>query len=134
MKSYSEKPPVQQKKLKAGFTLMELMVAVGILAVAIIGLLSVFISVSFLSQANRNKIIAINDAQYVLEKVTNNPDYENPGIYNVSNFTNLNLNNESIFVTVSSPSANLKNVVANVTWTNERRQTSSFELTTQFAE
>ena len=128
------KPCVRNRKLVFGFTLLELMVAVGILAVAITGLLAAFINASLLSLANRNKIIAINDGQYVLEKVKNNPDYEDPGIYNVSNFTNLNLNNESIFVTVSSPSANLKNVVANVTWTNERLQTSSFELTTQFAE
>jgi len=113
---------------------MELMVAVGILAVAITGLLAAFINVSLLSQANRNKIIAINDAQYVLEMVKNNPDYRDPGNYDVSNLTNQNLNNELISVTVSLPSDNLKSVVANVTWTDQRRQTSNFTLTTQFAE
>lgn len=108
---------------------MELMVAVGILAVAITGLLAAFINASFLSQANRNKIIAVNDAQYVLEKLKN-MNYGNITSYTDSNFTNLN--DESIIVTVTTPSANIKNVVANVTWTDERRQTSSFALTTQF--
>ncbi len=122
----------QNKRLDSGFSFMELMVAVGILAVALTGLLAAFINASLLSQANRNKIIAVNDAQYVLEKVKNNPDYDVPGTYSGGNFTNLN--DEAIIVTVSAPVANIKNVVANVTWTNERRQTSSFALTTQFAD
>ena len=124
----------QERSSETGFTFLELMVAVGILVVAITGLLSAFINASLLSQANRNKIIAVNDAQYVLEKVRTNPDYDAPGSYNVSNFTNLNLASESIFVTVSSPSANKKNVVANVTWIDERQQTRSFNLITQFVD
>jgi Tfp pilus assembly protein PilV len=116
-------------KSKAGFTLLELMITAGILVVAVTGLLAAFINASFLSQANHNKVIAVNDAQYVLEKLKN-LDYDSLVSYTDGNFSNLNA--ESIIVTVTVPSANLKNVVANVTWTEGQRQ-RSFALTTQFA-
>ncbi len=127
----AKKPNGLTKRANNGFTLLELMVAAGILVVAITGLLAAFINASFLSQANRNKIIAVNDAQYVLENLRNT-DYGNLTTYNDTTFTNLN--DELITVTVTTPSANIKEVVANVTWIDERQQTKSFELATQFAD
>jgi len=119
-----------KRSFLSGVTLMELMVVAGILAVAITGLLAAFINASLLSRANRNKITAVNDAQYVLEKFRNMA-YANITSYTDSNFTNLN--NESIIVTVTQL-VKKKEAVANVTWTDERQRPRSFALTTQFAE
>lgn len=131
MQSCSEKPPVQQKKLNAGFTLIELMVTAGILVVAITGLLSAFISASFLSQENHNKVIAVNDAQYVLEKLID-VTYGDLSSYTDANFTNLNLDNELIYVDVSEASG-VKTATVYVNWT-ERQKTKSFNITTQIAQ
>jgi hypothetical protein len=97
--------------------------------IAITGLLAAFVSSSFLGQANNNKIIAINDGQDVLEKLKN-ITFDNIASYTDTSYTGLN--NESIIVTVSNPSADLKNVVANVTWTERQRQ-RSFAFTTQIS-
>jgi len=113
---------------KKGFTLLELMVVTGILAIAITGLLASFMNAYLLNQANNSKAIAVNDGQYVLEKLKN-LSYENITSYTDSNFSNLN--NETIYVTVSEAS-NVKTVIANVTWT-ERQQQRRFNITTRFA-
>lgn len=131
MRSYSEKPPVQQKKSNAGFTLVELMITAAILIVAITGLLSAFISASFLSQANHNKVIAINDAQYVLEKLMD-VTYADLSSHTDADFTNLNLDNELICVDVSE-AGGVKTATVYVNWT-ERQTTKSFNISTQIAQ
>jgi len=113
---------------KKGLTLLEVMVVTGILVIAITGLLASFISSYVLNQVNNNKAIAVNDGQYVLEKLKN-LNYENITGYTDSNFSNLD--NETIHVTVSEAS-NVKTVIANVTWT-ERQQQRYFNITTRFA-
>jgi prepilin-type N-terminal cleavage/methylation domain-containing protein len=116
---------------KKGFTLSELMIVTAILVVAITGLLAAFISASLLSQANHNKVIAVNDAQYVLEKLID-VTYGDLSSYTDANFTNLNLDNESIYVDVSEASG-VKTVTVYVSWT-ERQKTESFNITTQIAQ
>lgn len=47
---------------KKSFTLIELMVAIGIITVLITGLLMTYVSCLFLHQSNRNLVKAANDA------------------------------------------------------------------------
>lgn len=115
----------------AGFTLMELMVTVAILVVAITGLLAAFISASILGQANHNRVIAVNDAQYVLEKLVDGT-YSDLSSYTDANFTNLNLNNESLYVGVSEASG-VKTATVYVNWT-DRQKNESFNITTQISQ
>ena len=131
MKLYSEKPSLQQKKSNGGFTLLELMITAGIMVVAITGLLSAFISASFLNQACRNKVIAVNDAQYVLEKLIN-VTYSDLTTHTEDDFADLNLNNEIVSVGVSEASG-IKTATVYVNWT-DRGQTKSFNITTQIAQ
>jgi Tfp pilus assembly protein PilV len=131
MKEYWGKSSVRQKGSNAGFTLMELMITAAILIIAITGLLAAFISAAMLSQANHNKVIAVNDAQYVLEKLRD-MTYNDLSSHTETDFTNLNLDNELMNVVVSEASG-VKTLIVNVTWT-ERQKTESFSITTQIAQ
>ena len=50
-----------------GFTLVEVLIAVGILAVVIVGLLQLFVYCSNLAEAAGNTTLAINEAQNKME-------------------------------------------------------------------
>jgi prepilin-type N-terminal cleavage/methylation domain-containing protein len=54
---------------KKGFTLPELLIAAAIFAIAMAGILQMFISSAFLDQANRNKSIAVTHAEFVMEDI-----------------------------------------------------------------
>lgn len=56
---------------RAGFTLSELLLAAGIMAFVLVGLLQLFISCIFINEANRNLSIASVHGQYVLEEMKN---------------------------------------------------------------
>jgi prepilin-type N-terminal cleavage/methylation domain-containing protein len=131
MKAYLEKNLVQRKNSSSGFTLMELMVTAAILVVGVTGLLGAIINASILSQASHSKVVAVNDAQYVLEKLVDGT-YADLSSHTEDNFTGLNLNNESVFVSVSE-SSGIKTATVYVNW-NEREKTRSFNLTTQIAQ
>ncbi len=112
----------------SGFTLMELMIAAGILAFAIVGLMGTYISGSLMGVANRGLVIAATDAQYVLEKLKDTT-YADIASYTDTNFTNLD--NESIAVNVTA-GTNEKDVAVNVAWTEGGRQ-RSYVLTTKIS-
>ena len=54
-----------------GFTLVEVLIAIGILAVVIVGLLQLFVYCSRLAEAAGNTTIAVNEAQNKLEEIRN---------------------------------------------------------------
>lgn len=54
---------------KKGFTLSELLMAAVIFALAMAGILQLFISCAFLDQSNRNKSIAATHAEFVMEDI-----------------------------------------------------------------
>ena len=56
---------------KHGFTLAEIMIAVGILAVVMVGLLQVYIHCSLLAEAAGNKSVAMAEAQSKMEEIRN---------------------------------------------------------------
>ncbi|MFA5100275.1 MAG: prepilin-type N-terminal cleavage/methylation domain-containing protein, partial [Candidatus Omnitrophota bacterium] len=61
------------KRSNSGFSLVELMIAAGILVFAIVGLMSTFISGSILGISSHSLIVAATDAQHVMEKIKDLP-------------------------------------------------------------
>jgi Tfp pilus assembly protein PilV len=120
------------KSKNSGFTILELLVASGILVISITAVLASFINSYLLNEASNNKAIAANDAQYVLERLKNMTygdistcsapcaDYDFP-----------NLEDESIGVTVTQM-GDVKEVTADVSWTERERQ-RNLAITTRFA-
>ncbi len=113
-----------------GFTLLELMVAMAILLIAILGILGVFINSILLSEANTNLVMAVNDAQYVLEQIKG-LSFQDIDSYEPPEFNNLN--NEDIpKPTVNEITSRLKEVTVNVNWT-QRNRNRNFQLSTRIA-
>ncbi|MDP3732712.1 MAG: hypothetical protein Q8R31_06825 [Candidatus Omnitrophota bacterium] len=114
----------------AAFTLIELVVSTGILLIVISGLLVTFISCILMNESNNNMVIAVSDAQYVLEQIKGLA-YNNIDAYTPPTFTNLH--NE----TVPNPNvveivSGIKEVTVSVNWT-ERQREKTFSLSTRIA-
>lgn len=107
------------------------MITSAILLIAIAGLLSVYVNALLLDETNHEKVIAANDAQYVLEQVKGTAfadieDYHSPVLNN--------LQNEDISdptVTAVPGSTRVKEVTVTVNWTGKRGRAGSFSLTTR---
>ncbi|MDO8489659.1 MAG: prepilin-type N-terminal cleavage/methylation domain-containing protein [Candidatus Omnitrophota bacterium] len=113
---------------KKGFTLAELMVAVAITLLVIIGSILSFAQLMFLADSSVNLTTAVNDAQYVLEQLKG-VTYGGISTYVVPVFNNLPGENVVLNRTVG---ANLANLTVNVSW-QEKKQTKSFFLSTYIA-
>jgi len=116
-----------------GFTLAELMIAMGILLIAISGLLSTFVYCILLNESNNNLVIAANDAQYVLEQIKAKTyddidDFINT--FNPNEFSNLN--NEAITFPDTTIGVSIATIIVNVKWT-ERQRERNFRLSTRVA-
>ncbi|MBF0384648.1 MAG: type II secretion system protein [Candidatus Omnitrophica bacterium] len=59
------------KKMQNGFTLVELMIVSGILAVVIVGMLRLYIYTSVLAKMAENKSVAMGEVQTKLEQIRN---------------------------------------------------------------
>lgn len=123
-------------KLKQGFTLAELMIAMGILFIVISGLLVAFVSCILLNESNNNLVIAANDAQYVLEQVKKVNAYDDIDDF-IASFDPsyfVNLNNETI--TFPNPPdtdiGSIAEVTVNVRW-SMRGGSKDFSLSTRIA-
>lgn len=117
-----------EKNTKKGFTLLELMVTVGLLVFAIAGIFSSFIGAVLLNDANANLVKAANDAQYVLEQI------KGVAYSQLSSYTApvlANLENENITVQ-KNIAWRIAEVTAHVSWTEHNRN-RSFSLTTRIA-
>ncbi|MFH0791519.1 MAG: prepilin-type N-terminal cleavage/methylation domain-containing protein [Candidatus Omnitrophota bacterium] len=113
-----------------GFTLSELMIASAILLIAILGLLAVLINCMILNDANNNLVIAVNDAQYVLEQIKGLA-YADIAAYIAPVFSNLN--SETISLTRNYIDLNrLVEVIVDVNWV-ERQRNKNFQLSTRIA-
>jgi type II secretory pathway pseudopilin PulG len=107
---------------------MELMIAVAILVVVISGLLSTFIQCLLLNEVNHNAVIAMNDAQYVLEEIRGLTYNQTLNYTNADLPTFNNLNNEN--VTLVKNNATIINLTVYVNWT-ERQRARSISLSTR---
>jgi Tfp pilus assembly protein PilV len=131
------------KKTK-GLTLAETLVAAGIAAFALVGLLQAFLANIYLSDLAKGNTVAIDDLKDMMEKIQSAPfsdmlaDFPNGTVngpvgrrYNTTVVGNYALRNESITVTYVNPASDPLEVIVNVTWTDSRRGTHSNYLTTK---
>ena len=112
--------------LKKGFSLIEVIVSVGILLPAIISLLFIFVYCKSLNESNNNLVTAVVDAQNVLEQIKN-LDY-----LEISNFSPPafdHLDNQTATVTTSEQ-GRITEVTINVIW-NENQRQRDVSLTTK---
>ncbi|MCF7873508.1 MAG: type II secretion system GspH family protein [Candidatus Omnitrophica bacterium] len=119
---------MKNKKTKA-FTLIELMVAISILALLATGLLTAYTACVFLNLSNLNLAKAANNAQFVLEELASS-SYSSITTQTYPSFGNLK--DEAIAVDVTEI-ANKKEVLVEVGWT-ERNRDHNFKLFTVFHE
>jgi prepilin-type N-terminal cleavage/methylation domain-containing protein len=108
---------------RAGFTLVEVLVAVGILAVVIVGLLRLFIYCSILSDLSGNMTLATNEAQSKLEEIRNHDygsivtDYSSGGTpgntFNLTELTGMGV------ITIDNSNPDLLQIDINVSWQNK---------------
>lgn len=119
-------------KIKKSLTLVELMISAVLFLVVISGLLSTFVACMLLTRANSHLVIAVDDAQYLLEEVKGLSyndiilAYLNAN-YPASHFSNLD--NESISFDINTVSG-LKEVIVTVDW-DERGTNREFRLHTR---
>lgn len=119
---------LNRKLSKKGFTLVELMVAVGILAVASIGIFQAF-SVGFQSMADaKYRTVATNIAQEKLEKVKNSVAVAYP--YYSIGYQELSGKTFTIIVTTDSKEDNLEQVYVTVSWHDRQGNEKNVQLET----
>jgi type II secretory pathway pseudopilin PulG len=108
---------------------VELLVAVGILAITATALILGFINTLFLNETSHNLVLAANDAQYVLEQLKyltfdQIPSYTPPTFYN--------LPSEVVILSSTAVSSTLTKITLDVNW-QERNNSRNFSLSTYFA-
>jgi prepilin-type N-terminal cleavage/methylation domain-containing protein len=121
------------KSSDKGFTLTELMIAMGILLIVISGLMSTFIYCILLNESNNNLVTAANDAQYVLEQIKARTygdigDFINK--FKPDEFSNLK--DEKITFPDTTIGVSIATIIVNVRWT-EKQRVRDFRLSTRVA-
>ena len=122
-----------------GFTLVEVLIAVGILAVVIVGLLQLFVYCSTLAEAAGNTTLAINEAQNKMEEIRNHDfnaiavDYASGGTPgNTFALTSLN-GTGTITTSQVGGSYELLQIQVDVAWQNKNGRNFSTALTSLIA-
>ncbi|MBI3618229.1 MAG: prepilin-type N-terminal cleavage/methylation domain-containing protein [Candidatus Omnitrophica bacterium] len=123
-----------------GFTLVEVLIAVGILAVVIVGLLQLFVYCSNLAEAAGNTTLAVNEAQNKMEEIRNHDfnsiatDYASGGTPG-NTFTLTSLNGTGTITTSQEAggSSELLRIQIDVSWQNKNSRNFSTALTSLIA-
>lgn len=106
------------RKCKSGFTLLELMIAVGVLVVALVGLLGVFAHLMLLNENSSKLTLAVAACQGKLEEIRNSGFSTVYLNYNGTNFNPAGFSSGeakgAIFINNSNP--NLLQVFVSVSW------------------
>lgn len=115
---------------RAGFTLIELVIGAGILAFALCALVSGLVSLMSLAEIARDKTVAVNDAQQVMEQMQDtsflNVTRRNWTNWAVNNGCN-SLDNEQInagFTYPAFPATDILQITVTVTWQTKNRPLS----------
>ncbi len=113
---------------KKGFSLIELLIAVAIVLVVLVGSLLAFVQLMLLNESSANLVIAANDAQFVLEQMKNEA-YEDLSSYAPPTFSNLS--SETVTLT-RNIGTSIATITVNISW-QERQNARNFSLSTCFA-
>ncbi|MFC1674366.1 prepilin-type N-terminal cleavage/methylation domain-containing protein [Candidatus Omnitrophota bacterium] len=116
------------KRSDKAFTLIEILITMVILLIVITGLLLTFFNCIILNEGNSNTVIAVNDAQFVLEEVKGLA-YTHIPVYSPPDFSNLN--NEDVDYDYDV-GVSVTEVTVTISW-NDRLRQRSIELATRFA-
>ena len=121
-----------QLKLKRGMTLIEMMIAVAILAVVLLGAGAVLFHSRQMAEDARLKLIALDAAKNTLEVIKNTP-LANCGAINTGGLVSEDLPDGAI--AISTNPANLANqtlatITVTVSWTGANNRTSQFQSST----
>jgi type II secretory pathway pseudopilin PulG len=119
---------MMRKNNSAGFTLLELMIAIGLIVFAIAGIFSSFVYAILLNETTANSVKAANDAQYVLEEMKSTA-FGSLAAYTPPALNTLAAENITVSKTIWP---RIAEVTVNVTWT-ERNRNRSFALKTRIA-
>ena len=118
-----------------GFTLVEVLIAIGILAIVIVGLLQLFVYCSTLAEAAGNTTLAVNEAQNEMEEIRNHSfgsiatDYASGGTPG-NTFTLTNLNGTGTITTSQiGGSSELLQIQIDVSWQNKNGRSFATALT-----
>ena len=123
-----------------GFTLVEVMIAVGILAIVIVGLLQLFVYCSILAQDAGNVTLALSQAQNKIEEMRGHgfanltTDYGSGGTPgNTFSLTGLNNGTGTITISQVGGSAELLQVQIDSAWQNKSSRNFTTTLTSFMA-
>jgi len=124
----------KRKTNNRGFTLMEILVSLGILTMVIGASIASLIGTQQYSEDVRGRLLAMNAAQSVIEAVKATPLSQVPNI-TASSFVPSALKNGSIALNTSSATGNLSvdsiaTVTVIVSWTGPKNRPRTFQLTT----
>lgn len=122
---------------KDGFTLLELMISIAIMVGAILVIFGLLLNYLLLIETSKNKTVAIDDAQAVLEAIRNTDPFTSSnvttnypaGVNLASNFGFNKLQNEAIYVSYASPAADPLQITVTVNWQEKTRNRSESLIT-----
>lgn len=125
----------EKHRYLTGFTLIELMIGAGILAFALCGIISGLVSFMLLAQMARDKTVAVNDAQRVMEQIWDTSFSSIASIdwtdWAVNNGCDT-LDNEQVNITFAYPealAADLLKITVTCTWQTRNRPMSVSRVT-----
>lgn len=103
---------------KKGFTLLEILVASGILVIALTGLLATYAACFDLVETTRNSNLALNAAQKTLEEMRNVNFLNIFSSYNGTTFqaSGMTANSSLGFISINNSNPNLLSVAVGVCW------------------
>lgn len=119
-------------KKERGFTLLELLMSIGIMVLVLLGSFSILIEANQMTQQARYRLLAANAARSVLETVKDTPLNQVPNMNTVT-FRPADLPNANIVITTNPANlagVTLATVTVRVTWTAPKGLTGNFEVST----
>ena len=124
-----------------GFTLLEIMIAIAIMVGAILAILGLFLNYLMLVETAKNTTVAVDNAQAVLEAIRNTDPFTvsnvtaafPAGVDLAPNFNFDKLDNEAIYVSYGSLTADPLQITATVNW-QEKTRSRSESLTTKMTQ
>lgn len=108
----------QRKNSRDGFTLVELMIAVGVLVVALVGLLGVFAHLMLLNENSSKLTLAVTACQAKLEEMRNSSFSTLYLSYNGANFNPAGFSSGEAkgAISINNSNPNLLQVFISVSW------------------